>query len=1153
MDRMKVVLVTSLSSPCVRPNVSNIVTRVFFALLSLSLTQFSQAQLVQYDFNSDFQDGIGGYHAESKGDPTIEGGEFVSMGSHDYLLLPKELSTQLDTSSSIEIRIRFKVEGDWRATEDEDARIILSSKHDYDQRLGGFDITARQWEGQLRIITTYGDGLEYGGPGIWSEGKLDFVSEIDTGRWYELVVKIFFDAATPYIQYTVNNAVSTSYFDDRLDYHGFLQTLSQQIAVGSDINNHVNLFEPPPSLGLQVDYLIIGSPVLPGDANQVGSALEQLTAHLQGNTLLTDSQIDSLHGVFVSNWDGESFKSHKEKIYAYMEAYSASYGAIFDQPFKESPDHFPPMEAIQYQMQQWILDNQYDPENVAEMEGLTFKDHELFPGIVSAEAPRLTNAAFTIDANYQTDPGFHLNDQEEVIRPSGYYVPPGEVVTITVPEEAINQGMTLFVGAHRKNVQETWNEFTRYPRIATQYAIDRRTITVANPFGGGIYITVPDGKQLGALTFEVDGAVKAPYYSTKEGFTTSLTEFQSEIALGYVPWIDMESANFMCTIPHGMASHMANPDSVLTVWDRSFDAVNIALGRPLKRFRGEYLMVDRNGHAKFTAAPAAYPMSIETVAFPYEFQLGSPVNVALGRDWYQSVGGNNYIFFHEYGHLHNMPTLPNEQETNVHIPATVAYSIAMGESIDSAFVYSQNQRLTLEEATLDWIVTPNFYEGRRIGYVSDGPWDQLLYQSRGLVKLVDIAKMFGWEEFGKINQYFYDYQIQNPSWSPYSLEDDQFIAAASEALGVNMAPHFEFHGILPSDSLVRVLWDIPTSEVVKERILHYRSIVPNDNDAFQPWYHSIIPDLDPNFHTPRWDSLSVIYDEGYASRITARIDSIIHKYYELGPADFNEAPVITGLTAPLSTMENTSFTLTLDDLIVEDSDHVYPDDFTLIIEAGDHYTLEGSTIHPVEDFVGELIVPVKVSDGIEESEKYLVVVEVQKLNNVPKIISLTRPLSTSQDEPIALSLTDFVVEDSDHIFPDDFTLIIQEGENYTVDHEIVQPDFGFSGEISVPVQVNDGIDSSDVFLAPVEVLLVLETPGTDVIALYPNPVHEFLNLDIVENQGVVQLLTSEGRKVRSFPLDELNGGIDMSDLGPGVYFLRLKTPQITKVWKFIKK
>ena len=78
------------------------------------------------------------------------------------------------------------------------------------------------------------------------------------------------------------------------------------------------------------------------------------------------------------------------------------------------------------------------------MDGVVFADHTLFPGPVSAAAPRLQNATFTIDGDYQTNPGYYLNGQEMVIRPTGYYAPPGELVEVVVPAAVVNQNLVLF-------------------------------------------------------------------------------------------------------------------------------------------------------------------------------------------------------------------------------------------------------------------------------------------------------------------------------------------------------------------------------------------------------------------------------------------------------------------------------------------------------------------------------------------------------------------------------------------------------------------------------------------------------------------------------------------------------------------------------------
>jgi hypothetical protein len=50
--------------------------------------------------------------------------------------------------------------------------------------------------------------------------------------------------------------------------------------------------------------------------------------------------------------------------------------------------------------------------------------------------------------------------------------------------------------------------------------------------------------------------------------------------------------------------------------------------------------------------------------------------------------------------------------------------------------------------------------------------------------------------------------------------------------------------------------------------------------------------------------------------------------------------------------------------------------------------------------------------------------------NDPPVITGQRPLSTSEDVPLTLTLNDLVVEDPDNPFPDGFSLKVQPGSNY---------------------------------------------------------------------------------------------------------------------------
>lgn len=497
---------------------------------------------------------------------------------------------------------------------------------------------------------------------------------------------------------------------------------------------------------------------------------------------------------------------------------------------------------------------------------------------------------------------------------------------------------------------------------------------------------------------------------------------------------------------------------------------------------------------------------------------------------------------HEYGHLHNMPTLSFEQETNVHIPAAAAYSMVMEESIDSAFVYALDQRLNLEQATFDWIFTPRFYNGYRIGWdtvnnVQDS--DQMLYQSRALVKLVDIAKMFGWEALGNINGYYYEYQIENPDWDPYSLGDDEFIRVASEVMGFNMAPHFEFHGILPSDDLVDELKIMDLSETVKNRILYYRSIVPENNEAFQPWYDAVIDKVSDEFHDPRWNDWKANFDENTSNKIVARIDTILAKYYDLSVEERNFEPKIIGLLNELSMGENTSITLSLADLVVEDRDHNYPNDHELTILEGDNYNVSGLIVTPTINYAGPLLVQLIISDGIEDSEIYLAEIEVisiEEQNAEPVIEGLATNLSILENTSITISLSDFLVDDPDQEYPISHSLIISEGENYSVNGLTITPSIDFFGRLTVPVKVSDGIEESESFDTQIEVVQVLSANYPQSYNFYPNPTSDGNLIFDGPISGSYQVITLLGEEVQS---ERLEGNTIHIKGSAGFYIIRI--------------
>ncbi|MGC3948681.1 MAG: tandem-95 repeat protein [Chryseolinea sp.] len=183
----------------------------------------------------------------------------------------------------------------------------------------------------------------------------------------------------------------------------------------------------------------------------------------------------------------------------------------------------------------------------------------------------------------------------------------------------------------------------------------------------------------------------------------------------------------------------------------------------------------------------------------------------------------------------------------------------------------------------------------------------------------------------------------------------------------------------------------------------------------------------------------------------------------------NEPPVITG-QQPLSLQQGESITLDLSNLTVDDPDNSYPTGFTLTVFGGKDYTFNGTTITPSANFSGKLSVPVTVNDGQNESKRFDLKIDVLKKQNVAPQITGQTPLTVDQGGTLTVTLSNLTVTDPDNAYPTGFTLKLFAGPNYKVNGTSVTPAANFSGELIVPVSVNDGESESNRFDLKIDVI-----------------------------------------------------------------------------------
>lgn len=191
--------------------------------------------------------------------------------------------------------------------------------------------------------------------------------------------------------------------------------------------------------------------------------------------------------------------------------------------------------------------------------------------------------------------------------------------------------------------------------------------------------------------------------------------------------------------------------------------------------------------------------------------------------------------------------------------------------------------------------------------------------------------------------------------------------------------------------------------------------------------------------------------------------------------DKNRKPKIVGQDE-ISTNEDESITILMQYLDVEDADDwFYPWGFSMQLYPGDNYTYNGSIVTPAPDFSGKLVVKVSVNDGEDESNKFDLAITVNSINDKPSITG-NAALSIKEGESITIAASHLTVKDPDDKYPEDFTLHVLNGNNYTVNGNQVTPQAGFTGMLSVSVSVNDGTVESDVYALPVTVNAVNRVP-----------------------------------------------------------------------------
>lgn len=645
---------------------------------------------------------------------------------------------------------------------------------------------------------------------------------------------------------------------------------------------------------------------------ETSANLIDLQNHINGIDTLTQPQLLSIRDVFqlqpICLRDQENILLAKSVI----EDYDSQVGPLFSTPntvngFSKDPVAAPGLglQRAMVALQQAVLDAIMTPEVYAaypeHIDGWVFNSSYTFPGYVDPPTNPSVNNSVLIRANFAdpdgSNPYFDINADgtNHALRPTGLYLAPGSIATVTVPNSLVGQDYYIRVGSHEWDLGIRGN-FYRLDRITKKFPINNTTIEVFNPFGGAISILVPYGADQGIVEVSVTNGVECPFFSLKSFYETP--DFNQELTKPG-PWAVFETDNVMFTIPsHSIIAGQYDLMQAMLDWDTALQGVNSIMARDIVSDKHNmYMIADIT--IRHHAYSIGYPMSNTTLRY---------TNVPGPAYFINGPGPDDEVNFHESGHALAMTKFPGEGEALVNFPYIMALNYGLNEDLNQAVKYSFVPNTFDIDKTATHRMVSNTFGGQR--NISNTTNDEVRYQHRGYGHYFEIVNMLDWcplRNFWK--QEFMD--SENGIDHGINNQDiDSRMLRMSAAAQVDLRPLFHVFGILPQNpSALQQAFDegvIVPSQTIYNRLQDYFTLIPENNAAFVDYALSVYPNLYADGPTATADygvgwhyQKSLIYDTTEAQQRTDILQDILELYYPNGEPS-NDIPDVCCLLDTMS-------------------------------------------------------------------------------------------------------------------------------------------------------------------------------------------------------------------------------------------------------------
>ena len=336
-----------------------------------------------------------------------------------------------------------------------------------------------------------------------------------------------------------------------------------------------------------------------------------------------------------------------------------------------------------------------------------------FPGNAPANTPTVTKKVI-------------INAQSPYWHCTGLYAQAGASIKIFTQESIKNGKYKVRIGAHKDKLYDISAAWKRIPEISLSFNLQNGTTQVFSPFGGMIYIEIPENNQANAtLTLAISGAVEAPFFKLGQ---TSLEDWKSKIRNFPAPWAEIEGKEFAFTVQSDYVRKLDNPQEIAEYWDK-IQAINRELvdwdaNKPHKM----RLAFDKQTSIGYMHAGYPIMALVGTEVMGVDEQANI-LDIKIKKKW---------GFVHELGH--------NHQEKAWTFDGTVEVTCNLFS------MYVSEKMFNLKQEEMSDELVPKVMQKRWDNYVSEGkPFEKWKKDPfLALVMYRQLVNNYGWESFKKV-------------------------------------------------------------------------------------------------------------------------------------------------------------------------------------------------------------------------------------------------------------------------------------------------------------------------------------------------------------------------------------------------------------------